>query len=63
MIPKKEEIEKRKKDLQKQLDNLVVKINQGKQAITNMEATSNSFQGAIQQCDWTLEMYNGENKK
>jgi chromosome segregation ATPase len=63
MIPTKEEIEKRKKNLQKQHDDLMAKISQGRQAIANMEATLSSFQGAIQQCDWTLELYKeGKNK-
>ena len=50
-------IENRKKELQKQLDDLTAKISQGRDAIRNMEATINGLQGAIQQCNWTLEMY------
>ena len=57
MIPDKEDIEKRKSQLQKQLDDLTAKINQGRDAIRNMEATINGLQGAIQQCNWTLELY------
>ena len=57
MTPTKEEIENRKKELQKQLDDLTAKISQGRDAIRNMEATINGLQGAIQQCNWTLEMY------
>jgi len=57
MIPTKEEIESRKKELQKQLDDLTAKISQGRDAIRNMEATINGLQGAIQQCNWTLELY------
>ena len=63
MIPTKEEIENRKKELQKQLDDLTAKISQGRDAIRNMEATLNGLQGAIQQCNWTLELYKeGKNK-
>jgi len=57
MHPSKEEIESRKKELQKQLDDLTAKISQGRDAIRNMEATINGLQGAIQQCNWTLELY------
>ena len=63
MIPKKEEIESRKKELQKQHDDLAVKISQGRQAIANMEVTVNGLQGAIQQCNWTLELYKDEKNK
>jgi|TARA_Y100001951_G_C11043859_1_gene131807 chromosome segregation ATPase len=60
MRPTKEDIEKRKSQLQKQLDDLVLKINQGKQAMANMEATVSGLQGAIQQCNWTLDLYKEE---
>ena len=63
MTPKKEEIENRKKELQKQHDDLLIKINQGKEAIRSMEANLIGLQGAIQQCNWTLEMYKEEKKK
>ena len=63
MHPSKEEIESRKKELQKQHDDLLIKINQGKEAIRNMEASLIGLQGAIQQCNWTLEMYKEEKKK
>ena len=63
MRPEKEEIEGRKKELQKQHDDLVARISQGRQAMANMEATLNGLQGAIQQCNWTLELYKGEKKK
>ena len=56
----KEKIEKRKLELQKQLDDLTVKISQGRDAIRNMEATINGLQGAIQQCNWTLDLYKEE---
>ena len=57
MRPEKEDVEKRKKELQKQHDDLAAKISQGRQAIVNMESTLNGLQGAIQQCNWTLELY------
>ena len=63
MHPSKEEIESRKKELQKQLDNLSAKISQGRDAIRNMEATINGLQGAIQQCNWTLGLYKEEKNK
>ena len=63
MHPSKEEIEIRKKELQKQHNDLVAKISQGRQAIASMEATSNSLQGAIQQCSWNLELYKNEKDK
>ena len=47
MRPLKEDIEDRKKELQKQHDNLVAKISEGKQAIANMEATLMGLKGAI----------------
>ena len=59
----KEKIEKRKLELQKQLDDLTVKISQGRDAIRNMEATINGLQGAIQQCNWTLGLFKEEKKK
>ena len=49
-----------KKELRKQHDDLLVKINQGKEAIRSMETNLISLQGAIQQCDWTLELYKEE---
>ena len=60
MIPTKEDIEKRKLELQKQHEDLLLKINQGKEAIRNMETTLISLKGAIQQCDWTLALYKEE---
>ena len=59
----KEAVEKRKSELQKQLDDLLIKINQGKEAIRSMEANLLGLQGAIKQCNWTLELYKGEKKK
>ena len=63
MHPSKEEIESRKKELQKQHDDLLIKINQGKEAIRSMEASLISLQGAMQQCNWTLELFKEEKKK
>ena len=63
MKPEKEEIESRKKELQKQLDDLTAKISQGRDAIRNMEATINGIQGAIQQCNWTLELFKEDENK
>ena len=63
MRPLKEDIEDRKKELQKQHDNLVAKISEGKQAIANMEATLMGLKGAIQQADWTLGLYKEEKNK
>ena len=63
MGPEKEEIESRKKELQKQHDDLVAKMNQGREAIRSMEATINGLQGAIRQCNCTLELYKEEKDK
>tara|TARA_B100001123_G_scaffold132677_1_gene153844 strand:+ start:173 stop:358 length:186 start_codon:yes stop_codon:yes gene_type:complete len=60
---KKEDIEKRKTDLQKQHDDLVAKISEGKQAIANMEATLMGIKGAIAQSDWTLGLFKEEKPK
>ena len=56
-------IEARKSELQKQHDDLLVKIRQGRDALINMETTLVGLKGAIAQCDWTLELYKDENKK
>jgi len=63
MHPSKEEIESRKKELQKQHDDLLAKINEGKQAIKNMETNLIGLQGAIQQCNWTLGLFKEEKNK
>ena len=60
---KKEDIDKRKSDLQKQHDDLVAKISEGKQAIANMEATLMGIKGAIAQADWTLGLFKEEKPK
>ena len=57
---KKEDIDKRKSDLQKQHEDLVAKISEGKQAIANMEATLMGIKGAIAQADWTLGLFKEE---
>ena len=59
----KEEIEKRKKDLQKQHDDLTKKMAEGRQAIANMEATLMGIKGAIAQTDWTLDLLKEEKPK
>ena len=63
MHPSKEEIEDRKNELQKQHDDLLVKIKQGRDALVNMETTLVGLKGAIAQCDWTLELFKEEKKK
>jgi len=63
MHPSKEELEDRKKELQKQHDDLLAKINQGKEAIRSMETNLIGLQGAIQQCNWTLKLFKGEKNK
>ena len=63
MRPEKKELEDRKTSMQKQHDDLLVKLNQGKEAIRNMESTLISLQGAIQQCNWTLELFKGDKNK
>ena len=60
---KKEDIDKRKSDLQKQHEDLVAKISEGKQAIANMEATLMGIKGAIAQADWTLGLFKEEKPK
>ncbi len=59
----KKEIEERKKELKKQHDDLLEKINKGKEAIRNMETSLIILQGAIQQCDWTLNQYKEKKDK
>ena len=63
MRPTKEELEQRKLELQKQHDDLLIKINQGKEALRNMETNLIGLQGAIQQCNWTLNLYKEEKAK
>ena len=59
----KEDIEKRKTEIKKQHDDLVVKIKEGKEAIANMEATLMGLKGAIAQADWTLGLFKEEENK
>ncbi len=56
----KPEIEKRKSDLQKQHEDLVSKIKQGEEAISNMKATLMGIKGAISQVDWILGLLKEE---
>ena len=63
MRPDKEGIESRKKELQKQHDDLSVKIRQGRDALINMETTLVGLKGAIAQCDWTLELFKEKKDK
>ena len=51
----KEKILNRKKELEKQMTDLINKINQGRDAIRNMESSVGQIQGAIQQCKWTID--------
>ena len=51
----KEKILDRKKELEKQAKDLIDKINQGRDAIRNMESSVGQIQGAIQQCNWTID--------
>jgi len=63
ITPEKKEVEKRKEELQKELTELSEKVRQGKDAINSMQVTLVGLQGAIQQCDWTLELFKEEKKK
>ena len=59
-----EVIKKRKGELQKQHDDLSIKINQGKEAMRSMDAQLILVTGAVQQCDFFLNMEKkDENKK
>ena len=51
----KEKILERKKELEKQMTDLVNNINKGREAIKNMESSVGQIQGAIQQCNWTID--------
>ena len=51
----KDKILTRKKELENQAKDLIAKINQGKEAIRNMESSVGQIQGAIQQCNWTID--------
>ena len=51
----KEKILDRKKELEIQIKDLINRINEGKAAIRNMESSVGQIQGAIQQCNWTID--------
>ena len=51
----KEKILERKKELEIQIKDLINRINEGKAAIRNMESSVGQVQGAIQQCNWTID--------
>ena len=51
----KEKILARKKELEIQIKDLVNNINKGRDAIRNMESSVGQIQGAIQQCNWTID--------
>ena len=51
----KEKILERKKELEIQIKDIINKINEGKAAIRNMESSVGQIQGAIQQCNWTID--------
>ena len=63
MKPEREDVKKRKSELQKQHDDLLIKIRQGRDALVNMETTLVGLKGAIAQCDWTLELYKEDKNK
>ena len=56
-------IEARKSELQKQHDDLLIKIRQGRDALVNMETTLVGLKGAIAQCGWSLEQYKEKKDK
>ena len=58
----KKKIEERKTALQTQHDDVAQKINQGKNALGNLEATLMGLKGAIAQVDWTLSQFKEEKK-
>ena len=51
----KEKILARKKELEIQIKDLVNNIDKGRDAIRNMESSVGQIQGAIQQCNWTID--------
>ena len=51
----KDKILARKKELESQAKDLINKINQGRDAVRNMESSVGQIQGAIQQCNWTID--------
>ena len=59
----KKKIEERKTALQTQHDDVAQKINQGKNALGNLEATLMGLKGAISQIDWVLGLFVDETEK
>jgi hypothetical protein len=59
----KNNIEKRKKDLQNQHEDVSQKITQGRNALGNLEATLMGLKGAISQIDWVLGLFVDETEK
>ena len=59
----KKEIEERKTALQNQHEDVAQKINQGKNALGNLEATLMGLKGAISQIDWVLGLFVDETNK
>ena len=51
----KDKILARKKELEIQIKDLINKINEGRDAIRNMESSVGQIQGAKQQCNWTID--------
>ena len=58
----KKKIEERKTALQNQHEDVAQKINQGKNALGNLEATLMGLKGAISQIDWVLGLFVDEKK-
>ena len=59
----KKKIEERKTALQNQHEDVAQKINQGKNALGNLEATLMGLKGAISQIDWVLGLFVDETNK
>ena len=59
----KKKIEERKTALQNQDEDVAQKINQGKNALGNLEATLMGLKGAISQIDWVLGLFVDETNK
>jgi len=59
----KKKIEERKTALQNQHEDVAQKINQGKNALGNLEATLMGLKGAISQIDWVLGLFVDETEK
>jgi hypothetical protein len=59
----KKKIEERKTALQNQHEDVAQKINEGKNALGNLEATLMGLKGAISQIDWVLGLFVDETNK